>query len=148
MATARKTKMPKWQPAPETLVRRFEKVVQAVPDVQPRKMFGYPAAFINGQMFTGLFQESMILRLPADDRDDLMKHSGAKPFEPMPGRPMAEYVAVPPSLLAHPPSLERWVHAALEYGASLSPKAPRAKPKPSAEPKPRAKPAAGKPKSR
>jgi len=51
-------------------------------------------------------------------------------------------VAVPPSLLAHPPSLEPWIHAALPYGASLSPKAPRAKPKP------RAKPAAGKPKSR
>src|SRR5437867_1257096 len=109
MATARKTKMPKWQPAPETLVRRFEKVVQAVPDVQPRKMFGYPAAFINGQMFTGLFQESMILRLPADDRDDLMKHSGAKPFEPMPGRAMKEYVVVPPSIISSDSQLGAWL---------------------------------------
>ena len=111
-------------------------------------MFGYPAGFVDGNVFMGLHQDHMVLRLPPEPRRELLAMEGAAAFEPMPGRPMAEYVAVPPSLLAHPPSLERWVHAALEYGASLSPKAPRAKPKPSAEPKPRAKPAAGKPKSR
>jgi hypothetical protein len=47
-------------------------------------------------------------------------------------------VTVPPSLLADPPSLEPWVHAALQYGATLPPKAPRAGPKP--------RPGAGKPK--
>ena len=138
---------PGWSKSPPELVALFESVFPGPPALS-RQMFGYPAGFVNGNMFMGLHQDKMVLRLPPEPRRELLAMEGAAAFEPMPGRPMAEYVAVPPSLLAHPPSLERWVHAALEYGASLSPKAPRAKPKPSAEPKPRAKPAAGKPKSR
>src|ERR1041384_4775378 len=75
MATAKtktaKTKttkaMPKWKPAPEALVLTFEKALQSVPEAQPRKVFGYPAAFVNGQMLAGLHQEHMILRLSTDD---------------------------------------------------------------------------------
>ena len=132
---------PGWSKSPPELVALFESVFPGPPALS-RQMFGYPAGFVNGNMFMGLHQDHMVLRLPPEPRRELLAMEGAAAFEPMPGRPMAEYVAVPPSLLAHPPSLEPWIHAALPYGASLSPKAPRAKPKP------RAKPAAGKPKSR
>jgi hypothetical protein len=32
-------------------------------------MFGYPAAFVNSNMFMGLFQESMLIRLPEKCRE-------------------------------------------------------------------------------
>jgi hypothetical protein len=51
---------------------------------------------------------------------------GAHVFEPMPGRPMNGYIAVPPSMLATPEVLEDWVAIALAHGASLPPKAPKA----------------------
>jgi len=130
---------PGWSKSPPELVALFVSVFPGPPAVA-RQMFGYPAGFVNGNMFMSLHQANMVLRLPREPRQELLAMEGAATFEPMPGRPMAEYVAVPPSLLAHPTSLEPWVHAALQYGASLPPKAPRAKPKP--------KPAAGKPKSR
>ena len=88
-----------------------------------RKMFGFPAAFVNGNMFMGLHQEDMVLRLPEEARTELLKTSGARIFEPMPGRPMKEYVVVPPSLLANQKKLASWVAKALDYGTALKPKA-------------------------
>jgi TfoX/Sxy family transcriptional regulator of competence genes len=92
-------------------------------------MFGYPAGFVNGNMFIGLFQENMILRLPESHRQEFLKVDGAKIFEPMPGRPMREYVAVPPRVMANQKELASWVSRALEYGASLKTKSRTNKPK-------------------
>jgi TfoX/Sxy family transcriptional regulator of competence genes len=87
-----------------------------------RKMFGFPAGFIHGNMFMGLHQENMILRLPEQSRTKLLAVGGAKVFEPMPGRPMPEYVVVPLSIVHDPEQLSQWVSKALEYATSLKPK--------------------------
>src|ERR1700676_5226618 len=110
-----------WRKSPQELIDLFVSVMPGPPAVQ-RKMFGYPAGFINGNMFMGLFQDDMILRLPEALREEFLKKDGAKIFEPMPGRPMREYVAVPPRLLVNPKELVRWILEAREYGASLKPK--------------------------
>jgi hypothetical protein len=88
-------------------------------------MFGYPAAFFQGQMFAGLFQTSMTLRLAEADRARFMTIDGALPFEPMPGRSMREYVVVPSALLAQPSELSAWLDRSLAYAASLPPKEPK-----------------------
>lgn len=116
----------KWQKSPPELVSVFESVVPGPPAVQ-RKMFGYPASFVNGNMFLGLFQDSMILRLSEDHRRELIKIKGAKIFEPMAGRPMKEYVVVPPTMLRDKALLSSWVSKAFAYGTSLRPKPKRAK---------------------
>jgi TfoX/Sxy family transcriptional regulator of competence genes len=118
----------KLRKSPQELVDVFENLMPGEPAVQ-RKMFGYPAGFVNGNMFMGLFEESMILRLSESDRQEFLKLEDAKIFEPMPGRPMREYVSVPPSLLGNRKRLESWVSRALHYGSSLKPKARTAKPK-------------------
>jgi TfoX/Sxy family transcriptional regulator of competence genes len=109
-----------WRKAPEELVATFNAVVPG-PPAEARKMFGYPACFINGNMFMGLFQDKMIVRLPDDERAALAK-LGAKPFEPMPGRAIREYVTVPTALLGNRAQLAAWTAKALRYGASLAPK--------------------------
>ncbi len=114
-----------WRKSPQQLIDTFEAVVPG-PPATPRKMFGYPAAFVNGNMFMGLFQEDMILRLPEAERTELLK-VGARIFEPMPGRLSREYIAVPPALLANHEKLRPWVAKALEYGASLKSKTGRSK---------------------
>lgn len=40
-------------------------------DVPPRKMFGSPVYFVNDNMFVGVHQDSIMLRLRAEDRDSL-----------------------------------------------------------------------------
>ncbi len=124
---ARKKAMPKWTKAPEALVALFGRAVQEVPETETQKMFGYPAAFLRGQMFAGLFQSNMILRLSTSDRQEFLGEFKAVPFEPMPGRVMREYMVVPEAVLSSPRLLSSWVRKAHEYAASLPAKAPKAK---------------------
>src|SRR5260370_38250476 len=76
-----------------------------------------------------LFQDDLILRLPERLREELLKVDGAKIFSPMPGRPMREYVAVPPLIRANHKELASWVSRTLEHGESLKPKSRTSKPK-------------------
>ncbi len=113
--------MPKFTPAPDALVERFVGAIGEFPEAELRKMFGYPAAFVNGQMFAGLFGENMMLRLSSQDRA-LLSKKGAKPFEPMPGRVMTEYVVVPDPVLKSPRQLSGWLGKSIDYARSLPPK--------------------------
>ena len=120
--------------SPPELVAKFDALAPG-PPVQKRQMFGYPACFMNGNLFMSLFADRLVLRLPDKDREALLKLKGAEQFEPMPGRPMKEYVMVPPSMVSSPKKLEPWIAKSLAYGASLKPKAKKAKAKPKAKKK-------------
>jgi len=117
----------KWKPAPAALVRTFENAVKGLRGAELRKMFGYPAVFVNGNMLGGLFQDSMMLRLSAGDLARIRDEAGALPFEPMPGRVMREYVVVPEKILESKAALGAWLARGLAYTSSLPAKA--AKPK-------------------
>ena len=103
--------------SPPELIATFDAVMPGAP-AERRLMFGYPAGFVNGNMFAGLFGDRMHVRLPEHQRNELIK-LGGKTFEPMPGRPMREYVEVPPSIVANRAALSRWITDALNYAASL-----------------------------
>jgi TfoX/Sxy family transcriptional regulator of competence genes len=117
-----KRPMPVFSKAPEALVVRFGEAVEKLPGVVARKMFGYPAAFTKGQMFAALFQSSCILRLDEKGRAEFAKKHGGKAFEPVPGRPMREYMAVPEDVLASAAGFSGWLLRARAYAASLPPK--------------------------
>jgi len=70
----------------------FDKSVPSSVTVSRRKMFGYPAAFANGNLFIGLHQNDFIMRLSEEDRTRFRAEYGERIFEPMKGRPMREYV--------------------------------------------------------
>lgn len=114
---------PMWRKSPNDLVALFD---AALPDdlrVERRKMFGYPCAFVAGNMFTGLHQENVIVRLAEKERLAAIEQQGARIFEPMSGRPMREYIALPQAALANRSELAIWLRRALNYAASLPPKA-------------------------
>jgi TfoX/Sxy family transcriptional regulator of competence genes len=121
-AKAASRQRPRFLPAPEKLKQAFGRLVEGLPGVEPRKMFGYPCAFVNGQMFVGIFQDRLMLRLADDDRAKFLKLRGAKLFEPMPGRVMKEYVEVPAALLSAEAELKKWLKRGLAYAQSLPPK--------------------------
>jgi TfoX/Sxy family transcriptional regulator of competence genes len=125
----------KWRKAPESLIRRFDEVLPDNPAVERRSMFGYPCAFINGNMFCGLYQESFIVRLADDERAKFLTRPGAAVFEPMPGRPMKQYVVVPPSVLADDTAIRGSLQDSVDYVSSLPKKEKKAK-KPSRGQKP------------
>ncbi len=113
-----------WTKAPAELVERFAATVAGIEGLEQRLMFGYPAAFVGGNMVTGLHQESWIVRLDQEERSALASQGG-QPFEPMPGRPMREYLALPADVAADPETARPWVERAAAYGRTLPPKPPR-----------------------
>ena len=114
-----------WEKSSESLIEAF---FEALPDdgrVERRKMFGFPCAFVNGNMFTGLHQKDMIVRLPEDARAALLEMPGAGLFEPMAGRVMREYVAVPRAMQGDPEALAAWVAKSYEFAKALPVKIPK-----------------------
>ena len=123
MSPSKPPKMPK--PTEETK-DFFASLVPEHPAVSIRPMFGQLSAFVNGNMFMGIFGEDVLLRLPEDDRAELTA-AGGGPFEPMPGRPMREYVLVPPAWREDPARIRRWAARALDHAEELPPKQAGAK---------------------
>jgi len=108
--------------SPAELVDLFDSVLPEGDVVERRQMFGYPCAFVNGNMFTGLFRDSMFVRLSEAPRAELLAVDGADVFAPMAGRPMKEYVVLPDSILSDASALRTGVARSLESTASLPPK--------------------------
>jgi TfoX/Sxy family transcriptional regulator of competence genes len=113
-----------WRKAPAELVERFHEAVAGIEGVEVRKMFGYPAAFIGGNLTAGLHQESVMVRVAERDRQDRLA-DGWSLFEPMPGRPMREYLALPPEVAGDVAAMRGWVERAADYVRTLPPKAPK-----------------------
>lgn len=112
----------KWRKTPEELVNTFQASLPEDARVERRKMFGYPCAFVNGNMFTGLHQENLIVRLAEEDRQTLVNQKGAEIFAPFPGRLMKEYVSLPAAIIESSKELKGWMRRSLEYASALPPK--------------------------
>jgi TfoX/Sxy family transcriptional regulator of competence genes len=116
----------KWRKSPPKLIETLHETVgAALPDdaaVDFRQMFGYPCYWTGGNMFFATHQDDLILRLSDEDRAAFLGISEARVFEPMPGRPMREYVVVPPELVGDRGALQEWVLKGYRYASSLPPK--------------------------
>ncbi len=114
--------MPRMEKAPPELVSRFRTTLAQHPVATVRTMFGYPAAFVGGNMATGLFAGDWFVRLPEDARTALLARGDARAFEPMPGRPMRDYVVLPQGVVDDADSLAAWVERSIAHTGSLPPK--------------------------
>ncbi len=121
-----------WKKSSEELVQAFHEALPEDSRVERRKMFGYPAAFVRGNMFAGLHEERVVVRLGEKEREKLRAIDGAEIFEPMKGRPMTAYTVVPPAMHAKSAELRKWLVRALEFGASLPAKPAKKKASPKA----------------
>ena len=90
-------------------------------------MFGNLGAFVNGNMFAGLFGAAVGVRLDDSTRRELEAIDGSGPFGPA-ARPMAAYTSMPAAWRATPELAERWVAMAMSKVSALPPKVKQAKP--------------------
>ena len=98
-----------WRKPPPELVDVLDQAISAYPLAERRQMFGMPAAFLNGNMFVGIHEDRIIVRLPEDDRREIQAlYDDVIPFEPAEGRVMKEYVALPESIYRQPDVLKQW----------------------------------------
>jgi TfoX/Sxy family transcriptional regulator of competence genes len=91
MAAPKGMAMPK---PSEEVKAAFSKLVPDEPAVTLKPMFGQLSAFVNGNMFCGIFGEELMVRLP-EAEIATVKKQGGRDFEPMAGHKMGGYVIVP-----------------------------------------------------
>jgi TfoX/Sxy family transcriptional regulator of competence genes len=114
----------KWKKAPPELIAMFDAAIAGKPGVERRQMFGYPCAFLKGNMLAGLFEDQMMVRLSETDRTKASQQVAATPFAPG-GRPMREYVVLPAEIVADKRRLGAWLKRAIAYVETLPAKKPR-----------------------
>jgi TfoX/Sxy family transcriptional regulator of competence genes len=102
----------------------FASIVPDHPAVNIRPMFGQLSAFVNGNMFMGIFGEDILVRLPEEDREKVLG-AGGRIFEPMKGRPMREYVVLPDAWRNDPKQVREWAARSLDHADELPPKEPK-----------------------
>jgi TfoX/Sxy family transcriptional regulator of competence genes len=109
--------------------QRFRSVVPDNPGVVVKPMFGNLGAFVNGNMFAGLFGSTIGVKLSDADRQVLESTERTVPFGPA-ERPMGGYTGLPEVWNADGSGddarASAWVEKAFEYIAGLPQKAPKA----------------------
>lgn len=99
----------------------FKSIVPDDPRVEVKPMFGNVAAFVNGNMFMGLFGPDVGIRLSEEGREELLAVDGAGSFGP-PDRPMKEYVSMPIEWRDESRATDEWVARALDHTSAMPPK--------------------------
>ena len=116
--------MPKSPPA---LIERFDAVAADFPEATRRLTFGYPCLYVGGNMVTGLFGDAWHVRVGKDDTEELLGLPGARPFEPMPGRPMTGFTLLPETIVDDDAAVHELVRRAIAHVSTMPAKTPKPK---------------------
>ena len=103
---------------------RFRSLVTEGPGVEIKPMFGSVGAFVNGNMYAGLFGEDVGVKLDAAGMAELEEVPGSGPFGPA-ERPMGGWMSLPDSFSDD--EAMSWIERAREHIAHLPPKVRKAK---------------------
>jgi TfoX/Sxy family transcriptional regulator of competence genes len=97
----------------------FQSLIPKDDRVTVRPMFGNISAFVNGNMFFGVFGNDLFVRLSSEDQLDLLKNKGSSRLEPMKGKPMKDYVVLLRTWRARPEILRSWISKSFEWSSKL-----------------------------
>jgi len=104
---------------------RFRSLVPNLPEVVIKPMFGNLGAFVNGNMFAGLFGPTIGVKLSETDKAALESSERTIPFGPA-ERTMGGYTGLPKTWSGEGDDDEArargWVEKAFEHVAGLPPK--------------------------
>ena len=104
----------------------FRSLIPDEPSVEVKPMFGNLGAFVNGNMFAGLFGPDVGVRLDEPGTSELAAIDGSGPFGPA-ERPMSGYLSMPRAWRATPAVASDWVERALDHVRSMPPKVKKPK---------------------
>lgn len=109
--------MTAWKRVPLELAERFLATLPTAADVERRQMFGCPCAFVNGNMFAGLHEDRLIVRLPDE--------AANRPAVIL-GKTMKQYALFPAAVQLAPNEFASWLQRGYEFTRALPAKAPKA----------------------
>ena len=111
--------MATWKKTAPELRARFDAALPAAGNLQRREMFGCPCGFVNGQMFAGMPEDRLIVRVP----EEASKHPCV-----LKGRTMKEYAMIADTAGLQPEAMARWIARGYAFALTLPPKPAQAAP--------------------
>jgi hypothetical protein len=104
------------------LAERIRAEVQGSPIIE-KKMFGGVGYMLNGNMACGILGDDLIVRVPLEDYEKMLKRAHIKIFT-MKGRPrpMKGWLMVEPAGCKTAKQLGDWVKTGVEFASTLPPK--------------------------
>jgi TfoX/Sxy family transcriptional regulator of competence genes len=94
------------------------RVIASWKNTEKKKMFGGSCHLINGNMFSGVYKDYLILRLGEEAAKEAMKQKYVREFD-ITGRPMKGWVMVEKDGFKDSKSLKAWLEKAKEFAAAL-----------------------------
>jgi TfoX/Sxy family transcriptional regulator of competence genes len=100
------------------LAQRIREALGQRSDVSERAMFGGLAFLVDGKMFVGIRDSSLMARVGPERHSDALAMPGVRVMD-FTGRPMKGYVYIDPPALADDRDLAAWVSWCVQYVAQL-----------------------------
>jgi TfoX/Sxy family transcriptional regulator of competence genes len=105
----------------EQLAHRIRSILDPVPGLVEKKMFGGVGYLVGGNMACGVNGDRLIVRMSETDYQDALLQPHVHVFD-MTGRPMKGWVTVAPSGINSDQDLRGWVERGLRFAQGLPPK--------------------------
>jgi TfoX/Sxy family transcriptional regulator of competence genes len=105
-------------PFSEALAERIRHALTRRKNVEEKKMFGGVGFLLNGNMLVGVWKDSLIVRLGAEESDAALKEPHVTEFN-ITGRAMKGWILVEPGGLEHDKELSAWVDKAVNFVRTL-----------------------------
>jgi len=105
----------------EAFADRIRAVLGDDPGIDERKMFGGIAFLIDGNMFVGIANDDLMVRVGPDAWEEALDHPNTREMD-FTGKPMRGYVYVDADGIAEEDDLRAWVERGLTFAGSLPPK--------------------------
>lgn len=101
-------------PFDESLAVRIRAILAGRKGVEEMRLFGGLAFLLNGHICVGVWKNSLIARLGADQAEAALREQYVKPFD-VTGKAMKGWVLVGPPGVAEEEPLADWVRLAVEF---------------------------------
>ena len=105
-------------PYNEAIDERIQTIVRRWKNTDTRKMFGGVCHLLDGNMFCGVYKDSLILRLGEETAEETLGEAFARPFD-ITGRPMKGWVMMESKGFASDEALRFWLEKAKAFGNTL-----------------------------
>ena len=108
-------------PYNEEIEIRIKKCISNWVNTDQKNMFGGVCHLLNGNMFSGVYKEFLILRLGETNAEKALALPFVRPFD-ITGKPMKGWVMVEQQGFEADEDLKRWLDQAKVFVGSLPPK--------------------------
>jgi TfoX/Sxy family transcriptional regulator of competence genes len=105
----------------KALAERIRQQLAHEKNIEERKMFGGIGFLLNGNLLVGVWKDSLVVRLGAEQAEAALREPHVREFD-ITGRAMKNWALVEPEGIKEDDQLHEWIQQALTFVGSLPPK--------------------------